>query len=315
MKIISNNITDPYYNAALEEYLLKSLNDDFLMMWQNCESVVIGKHQVLNAEVNHGFISLHNYPVVRRISGGGAVYHDRGNINISVFANISPGKPLNFSDFLEPLRLFLKESGIESKAEKNSLITVNGKISGFAASLYKNRVLFHSTLLFNSSLTNLTSCLRPDYVNYRGNFVKSNPKPTANAAGLFNKQITTGEFINLIVRFMVSYYKIGDSYTLSKADIEKVSKLTENKFRTEQWNLSYSPDYVFTKISNAGAEEYSVKLSVRNGIIEFSEISVQAGNRKEYILPENFLKGCPHSYISISHKLKQYNTGFAECMF
>ncbi|HEY9115846.1 MAG TPA: lipoate--protein ligase family protein, partial [Bacteroidales bacterium] len=167
--------TDPFFNIAAEDFLLKNSPDDFIMLWQNKPSVIIGKHQNTFAEVNLDFVNKNNIPVIRRMSGGGTVYHDLGNINFTMITSENnPEKLIDFRKFTEPLILFLKSLGIEAAFESKNNLKVNGKkISGNSAHVKKDKIMHHGTLLFNTNLRNLENSIKPPKTNITDKAVKS----------------------------------------------------------------------------------------------------------------------------------------------
>ena len=143
--------TDPYFNLAVDEYLLKNRKEDFLILGINDTSVIIGKHQVAHRESATKFVTQNNIPVIRRISGGGTVYHDNGNLNFSFILKSEQGKQVDFRKYTLPVISFLASLGVDAKFEGKNDLKVNGlKISGNAEHVYHDRVLHHGTLLFNS---------------------------------------------------------------------------------------------------------------------------------------------------------------------
>ena len=145
MLYINNPYTDAWFNLAAEEYLLKNFSDDIFMLWQNEPSVIIGKHQNVWDEINRNYIQEKHIKVVRRYSGGGAVYHDSGNLNITFIQN---SKELTSGTFTARLIAFLATFGIRAEADERQALTIDGlKISGSAQSIHKGRILHHATLL------------------------------------------------------------------------------------------------------------------------------------------------------------------------
>lgn len=153
MIYIDNPYTDAWFNLAAEEYLLKNFSDDIFMLWQNEPSVIIGKHQNVWDEINRNYIQEKHIKVVRRYSGGGAVYHDSGNLNVTLIQN---SKELASGTFTARLIAFLATFGIRAEADERQALTIDGlKISGSAQSIHKGRILHHATLLFSTDLYRL----------------------------------------------------------------------------------------------------------------------------------------------------------------
>ena len=161
MLCIHNTQTDPYFNLAAEEYLLKNFKENIFMLWQDTPSVVIGKHQRLRSEVDKKWAEQEQVHIARRFSGGGAVYHDLGNVNLT-FIETTPRLP-EFVTYLQRTLDFLNSMGLMATGGERLGIYLNGlKISGSAQCLYKDRVLYHCTLLYDTDLTALHQALNPE---------------------------------------------------------------------------------------------------------------------------------------------------------
>ncbi len=181
MFLINLKTHDPYFNLALEEVFLKCRDSEYLILGINDPSVVIGKHQVAHREVNTKFITRNNIPVIRRISGGGTVFHDGGNLNFTFIRESEEGKQVDFKKYTWPVIHFLNSLGINANLEGKSDIKVDGlKISGNAEHVYRNRVLHHGTLLFSSSINSLRNSIREDKSCYVTRAVNSNPSSVIN---------------------------------------------------------------------------------------------------------------------------------------
>ena len=161
IRCIYTPFTDIYFHLAAEEYLLKQGNEDIFMLWQDTPSVVIGKHQRLRSEVDQEWADREQVHVARRFSGGGAVYHDLGNVNLT-FIETTPRLP-EFVTYLQRTLDFLNSMGLMATGGERLGIYLNGlKISGSAQCLYKDRVLYHCTLLYDTDLTALHQALNPE---------------------------------------------------------------------------------------------------------------------------------------------------------
>ncbi|MDQ1332249.1 MAG: lipoate---protein ligase, partial [Bacteroidota bacterium] len=173
--------TDPFFNLALEEYLLKNRKEDFFIVYVNAPSVIIGKHQVAHREADTKFVNENNIPVLRRISGGGAVFHDAGNLNFSFISQSTEGKQIDFRKYTLPVIKFLSVLGVEARFEGRNDLKVNGlKVSGNSEHVFRNRVLHHGTLLYDAQLDMLKGSLRKDTSKYLTRAVSSNPSPVMN---------------------------------------------------------------------------------------------------------------------------------------
>ncbi|WP_321435771.1 biotin/lipoate A/B protein ligase family protein [uncultured Bacteroides sp.] len=246
MFCINNSHTDACFNLAAEEYLLRSFSENIFMLWQNEPSVIIGKHQNVWAEVNLDFVRDNHIKVVRRYSGGGAVYHDAGNLNFTFIENSSNA---DFNKYAVQIQHLLKEIGIEAKADERRALTLNGlKISGSAQCIHKNRVMYHATLLFSTNLANLSAALLPHLsqldnkeANQRPVYVKSVRSPVTNIREYIPGSMQINDLKNVIMNYFMSNKTDNNTYTFNKKDIEAIRQLREEKYSTSDWifNASY----------------------------------------------------------------------------
>lgn len=244
MLCINNPHKDAWFNLAVEEYLLKNFSDDILMVWRNEPTVVIGKHQNVWDEINRGFVREKHIKVVRRYSGGGAVYHDEGNLNVTFIENnrISSGK------FTDRLVAFLQTYGIDAAADERQGITIGGlKISGSAQSIHKNRILHHATLLFSTNLYRLTEALKNEKGtigtdNKTGKpapfYVKSVRSPVTNISSYIRNAVSIDEFRNSLVNYLTKNNTDIRNYSFSENDIDAILNLRDTKYATPVWNFN-----------------------------------------------------------------------------
>jgi len=174
MLIVNRPHTDPWFNIAAEEYFLKNFQEDIFMLWQNEASIIVGKHQNTLAEINYPYVKENGIPVIRRISGGGTVFHDLGNLNFTFIQNGEKGKLVDFRKFTDPILAVLNKMGVPAVFEGKNDLRVDGlKISGNAEHVFKNRVLHHGTLLFSSVLNDLGKALKVKTDRFTDKAVKS----------------------------------------------------------------------------------------------------------------------------------------------
>ncbi len=274
LRFIQRPETDPYYNLAAEEYLLKKTEADVFMTWRDEPSVIIGKHQNTLKEINLPFIENNKLPVIRRITGGGTVYHDPGNINYSFIFTNRKENLIDFKEFTKPIILFLQSLGLNASFEgKNNIIIDGLKVSGNSAHLYKNTVLFHGTLLFEADLDNLNQSISGRENLFKDKAVSSIHARVANIHDLLSEKVTIEEFIRLFQVFILSFYEEVYFDKLVPADEAEIKKLADEKYRSFRWNFGYSPDYVYNNRWVNNGDEYSVSLNVTDGIIREAEFT------------------------------------------
>lgn len=259
--------TDPFFNLAVDEYLLKNRKEDFLVLSVNTPSVIIGKHQVAHREADTAYVCENKIPVIRRISGGGAVFHDEGNLNFSFILQSTHGYQVDFRKYTLPVIEFLSALGVDAKFEGKNDLKVNGlKISGNAEHVHRQRVLHHGTLLFDSRLDLLKKSLRIDTSSYLTRAVSSNPSHIMNL-----KEIISGrnmnEFVSSMLEFFLSQGNGNSKIDLTPEETMAIRSLAESKFRTWEWNYAYGPEYQLNSKFRLDGNEHQYCLLVKDGII------------------------------------------------
>ena len=282
--------TGPCFSLAAEEYLLKNRTDDFLVISVNNPSVIIGKHQVAHRESDTRFITENNIPVIRRMSGGGTVYHDSGNINFSFIIQSKSGFQINFRKYTLPVIEFLASLGISAFLEGRNNIRVNGlKISGNAEHVYRERVLHHGTLLFSTDTDKLTRSLRSDTSSYHTRAVESVPSVVANLADLLGGKMNMEEFRLLLLDFFLG--REGNRlYSFSPGEEKQIGLIAGSKYRSWEWNYAYGPEYQFADDFEIRGDVCSCRMTVKEGIIRECTFSGNAELEKA----AGKLIGCRH---------------------
>lgn len=299
--------TNPFYCLAAEEYLLKNFDDDIFMLWQSKDTVVLGKHQNALAEINYPFVRANNVTVARRISGGGTVFHDAGNVNFAFIKNVKSPAEISFKQFTQPVVEALALLGIEATTSgRNDLLIEGLKISGNAEHVFKNRVLHHGTLLFNSDLENLGQSIKVVAGKYESKAVQSNRSKVANISSFLKEVMSIQEFIGFLLD--VQLKKGGNTfYELTSADETVVQKLADQKFVTWDWRYGYSPRYVFTNKVEIEGKELLIRLEVKKGIIDSAELSGTFFPTEEAVRFSEKLAGVRHFYEDIASALLTQN--------
>jgi lipoate-protein ligase A len=267
MVIYYNPITDPYYNLALEEILLKQSDLDFMLLWSNKPTVVCGKHQNIYAELQLKELAQYGVLAARRLSGGGAVFHDLGNLNFTFICNTEQGKQVDFGRYLKPIEEFLQELGVDCYlGSRNDLFVKSLKFSGNAEHVFKNRVLHHGTLLFDTDLDLLRRVLRKSDVRFRGRGIGSVRSEVGNLQA-FLPQYSITSFREALYDFLKEHF-CATSYLPTFLDIEKTKRLANEKYGSYDWVFAYSPNFEFKQNVVLDEIDYSVDLKIKAGIID-----------------------------------------------
>lgn len=266
MLLIQSNTTNPYFNIATEEFLLKNSNEDILFLYKNSPSVVIGKHQIYNIEVNIPYVINHKIPVIRRISGGGSVYHDENNLNYSIITSAEKAW-VDFEGFTRPFILYLESLGLSPELRSKSDIRLAGKkISGNASHILKNRVMHHGSILFATNLQELTNCLKNKPSNYISRTVASRRSIVTNINHHLKTKITIDTFTQNFANHLKNSGLIDFSRELDDKENSSIEKLIEEKYRTAAWNVGYNANYAFKNVFYQEGEIATISMEVKKGI-------------------------------------------------
>ncbi len=269
MRYIESPFTDAYLNMALEEYVFEGLpqSDEYFMLWQNKNAIVVGKYQNTAQEVNADYVRENDIAVVRRLSGGGAMYQDMGNLNFTFVVNQNAARQLDFSLFIQPVIKALAQMGVTAtQGSRNDILIDGKKFSGNAQYNRQGRTMHHGTLLFNSHLSVLGSALnpKPDKIESKG--IKSVRSRVTNIASYLTAEMTMDDFKRILRQEMFEANALTD-YALSGADMAAVRKLAEDKYATWAWNWGHSPASGVQKSRRYPFGGVELAMQVKNGAI------------------------------------------------
>ena len=308
MICINDRHTDPYFNLAAEEYILKNFTDNCFMLWRNEPSVIVGRHQNALAEINTDYVKQNNIKVVRRLSGGGAVFHDLGNLNFTFIENAQNEKFIDFHKYTQPVIDVLQLLDIDARFEgRNDLVIDGKKFSGNAEHVYRNRVLHHGTLLFASELTDLSGALNANPAKFTGKAIQSVRSRVTNIGSHLKEALDVEQFRDMVLRYMMDNHSDCKLYRYNDSDMAAISKLRDEKYATWDWNFGQSPNYNMVNGIRTGGGFLEVHLDVQNGMIKRVRIFGDFFNIREIDDLEQLLTGIPHNEASIRQKAEQIN--------
>lgn len=308
MKFIDNQgITDPRINLAIEEYALKNLpnNDDYLLFYINGPSIIIGKNQNTIEEINDQYVKENNIHVVRRLSGGGAVYHDLGNLNFS-FIMTDDGRSFhNFKKFTEPVVAALQSLGVNAELSgRNDIQVGERKISGNAQYFSVGRMFNHGTLLFDSEIENVVSALKVNQVKVQSKATKSIRSRVANICEFLDQPMTIEEFKAYLLKSIFAGNEI-EEYKLTEEDWAKIDQLSKSRYQTWEWNYGESPKSNFSQTMRFDIGTVEAKLNIVNGKISEAKIYGDFFGVRDVAELEEMLNGVPYTKDAVLELLNK----------
>ena len=273
--IDNKGITDPQINLAIEEYALKNLdiNESYLLFYINEPSIIIGKNQNTIEEINTDYVEGNGIKVVRRLSGGGAVYHDLGNLNFSFITKDDGESFHNFRKFTEPVVVALKKLGVNAELSGRNDIEVGGrKISGNAQFSTKGRMFSHGTLMLNSEIDNVVSALKVKKDKIESKGIKSVRSRVANISEFLTEKLEIDDFRSLLLKNIFEGQDEIPEYVLTEEDWEKIHQLSKDRYQNWDWNYGRSPKFNLQNSHRFPVGSIDVRLEVNKGVIENCKI-------------------------------------------
>ncbi|MCP1102937.1 lipoate-protein ligase A [Aequitasia blattaphilus] len=269
MIFIESTSTNPAFNLALEEYVFDYMPKDqeYFMLWQNENTIVVGKHQNTVEEINAAYVKERGIQVVRRLSGGGAVYHDLGNINFTFVVDADNIEQLNLQAFCQPVVKTLERLGVEAEQSGRNDITIDGKkFSGNSQYIKGKRIMHHGTLMFDSDLSVVAGALKVTGDKIQSKGFKSIRSRVTNIRPHIPADVDLERFKQVLREYMVQGEMT--QYTLTKEDIEEVKKIQRERYDTWEWNYGASPEFQIQKSRRIeGCGKIDISMNVENGVI------------------------------------------------
>ena len=296
--INNNNITDPWTNLALEEYCLRSLdsNNDYFLVYINAPSIVVGKHQNIFQEVNWEYRQKNGIGLIRRISGGGAVYHDHGNLNFSFITGFKAQKLDYFKILIDPIVNTLRQLGVPAEiGVKNDIFVEGKKISGNSQYTNIKRMLSHGTLLFDADIEVLTHVLDSglDIIESKG--IQSKKGEVANISGYLKPALDMTGFRYKIIEGLAQVFGEMDKWELSAKDWDGIHQLAGEKYQTWDWTYGHSPEFIVRYPFRSNPHKVNARIRVNRGLVK--SIDPEDGEISDTLISR--LIGKPYNLIEI----------------
>lgn len=307
MRYLLNKSTNPYFNLAFDEYALKhiDLDEDFFYLWRNEPSVIVGKNQNTFEEINHAFIERNHIKVARRVSGGGAVYHDLGNLNFSFIINIEDPGEVNHNKFIFPIIDALKEMGvIVTSSVRNDLMIDGLKISGNAQRMANRKLMYHGTLLFDANLEDMEHALHVTSNKYTSNGVKSVRSRVTNIKGYLPESTNIFDFWSSL-HFFLSNQGQDKEIVLSENEIARIEFEAMNKFATWDWIYGKSPEFNIVNKKHFKGKDLELKVDVKQGHIQSIRFVIDTLGFKEVNEVEERLKNIRFHRLDVDSTLSR----------
>jgi len=242
MRYLKNFHTDPHYNMAFDEYCLESLliEEPVFYLWQNKPSVIIGFNQDVNTEVNLEYLKQQDITLARRVTGGGAVYHDFGNLNYTIVGR-TEDLERDYPEYATLMMKALQTLGVPATLSgRNDILVEEKKISGFAKRVCKNRLMVHGTLMYHVEMDVLTNVLNPPNSKLQSKGIASVRSRVANLCDYLPEITDIQTFKNRLEAILSNNYS-DPEYSLSEEDLANIQRLADEKFATWEWNYGRSP--------------------------------------------------------------------------
>lgn len=311
MIYVVNHSDNPFFNHAIEEYIIKNIEEDAFILWRNRPSILIGRNQNTLTEIDYEYVRQEKIDVVRRLSGGGTVFNDLGNINFTfITKKAQDGSSLSngFEKFALPVIKALQSLGVNAVFTGRNDITIDEKkFSGNAQYHYKDKTLHHGTLLFSGNLERLAKALKSKPLKLQDKGVKSVRSRVTNISEHLKSPMNVIEFKEYLKKYIMDFHNITEEYVLSENEMAETIKIQKERFESWDWNYGKSPGYNYAKTERFPWGIIEIVMSVENEIIKEIRFYGDFFGEKSIEELENILTGMKYNNSDILEELNKIN--------
>ena len=304
MRYLRNLSTDVYFNMAFDEYALEQLplDEPLFFLWQNRSAVIIGLNQNAYAEVDIDYLSLHSIDLARRITGGGAVYHDLGNLNYTIVGRSSDIER-DYPEYARHMLKALQALGVQAELSGRNDILVDGrKVSGYAKRVYKDRLMVHGTLMYDVDIEVLTHVLTPPTTKLEAKGIASVKSRVANLKEYLPQFADINAFTQALEWHLSNRYQ-DKEYMLTESQLAEIRAVAETKFASPGWIYGRSPNSVIAYSKRLPCGNVSVHMDIKRGVVAQCSITGDFLGNAPITAIENLLQGCLYERTALQQRL------------
>ena len=307
MRYLRNLSTDVYFNMAFDEYALEQLplDEPLFYLWQNRSAVIIGLNQNAYAEVDIDYLCQHDIALARRITGGGAVYHDLGNLNYTIVGRSSDIER-DYPEYTRYMLHALQALGVQAELSGRNDILVDGrKVSGYAKRVYKDRLMVHGTLMYDVDIDKLTRVLTPPTEKLLTKGIASVKSRVANLRDYLPGITTVGALSQALEQHLSRQYQ-DEEYLLTEEQLTEIRSIAASKFATTDWIYGRAPGSIVTYARRLPCGNVEVHLNIKKGHIESCRIGGDFIGNSPVTTIEDLLKGCLYERAALQQRLQGF---------
>ena len=304
MRYLRNLSTDVYYNMAFDEYALEQLplDEPLFFLWQNRSAVIIGVNQDVHAEVDVDYLNQHDIALARRITGGGAVYHDLGNLNYTIVGRSSDIER-DYPQYASHMLHALQALGIQAELSGRNDILVDGrKVSGYAKRVYKDRLMVHGTLMYDVDIEVLTRVLTPPTDKLTTKGIASVKSRVANLKDYLPSIASIKDFSDTLECYLSREYQ-DEEFLLTQAQLAEIRAIATSKFASPEWVYGRSPSHTITHAKRLPCGNVAIHLDIRKGFIAQCSITGDFLGNAPISAIETLLQGCLYERTALQRLL------------